>query len=206
MKLGSFVPSKGNYSPCRMQTNKQMQINQEKHGGFFSTRFNICLKLTNPAGNSQVLFFPIQIHSWLSLEMLVWVTVQQGEFGWWAEQSLNPNLLQKTTPLPPQKTTKNIREGGQSMGCWRGELESPSSCCWELPPAQSSPLRANQLIPAMPGGTASSLLRPSAPHPLWCGQDHAGHLCPATLASPIPGQFGIFPSHWGMRNTGLAAL
>lgn len=47
---------------------------------FFNTRFNLCLKLTNPAGNSRVLFFPIQIHSWLSLEMPVWVTVtwQQG--------------------------------------------------------------------------------------------------------------------------------
>lgn len=139
---------------------------------FFNTRFNICLKLTNPAGNSQVLFFfPIQTHSWLSLRMLVWVTVTWQQGGIWVVGRAipEPQICYKNHP---KNTPKTRREGEQSTGRWRGELESPSSCCWELPPPQSSHLSPNKPIPAMPGGTASSVLPPSGSPTPWAGHDH----------------------------------
>lgn len=189
MKLGSFVPSKGNYSPCRMQTNKQMQINQEKHGGFFSTRFNICLKLTNPAGNSQVLFFPIQIHSWLSLEMLVWVTVQQG--GIWLVGRAIPEPQSAPKTIPPQKKKKIKYKGRwaehgmlvRGVGVTILLLLGASSCSEQLSESKSthsSHARGHcQLSPASlssssplvwPGPCWSSPLHshPGRPHP-WGG-------------------------------------
>lgn len=89
---------------------------------FFNTRFNICLKLTNPAGNSQVwffFFFPIQIHSWFSLGMQVWVTVtwQQGVI--WVVGRAIPEPQSAPRTIPPEKPEGKVgRAWDAGEGSW----------------------------------------------------------------------------------------